>query len=119
MLQTYNLRLDGDPVTMDLGLLYTALKSKKVDMAAASATDGMLAHPEFTVLEDDLHYFPPYECALAVRHDSLERFPRLRETLTELSGRISDNEMRRMNELVDVEHKPVADVARDFLAGWK
>jgi osmoprotectant transport system substrate-binding protein len=119
LVQTYGLRLDDDPVTMDLGLLYPALESKKIDMAAASATDGMLAHPEFTVLEDDLHYFPPYECAIAVRHDSLERFPRLRETLSELSGRISDKEMRRMNELVDVEHKPAADVARDFLSGWK
>jgi osmoprotectant transport system substrate-binding protein len=119
LVQTYALRLDGDPVTMDLGLLYPALESKKIDMAAASATDGLLAHPQFTVLEDDLHYFPPYECAIAVRHDSLERFPKLRETLTELSGRISDKEMRRMNELVDVEHKPAADVARDFLASWK
>jgi len=119
LIQTYSLRLDGDPVTMDLGLLYTALQSKKIDMAAASATDGMLAHPEFTVLEDDLHYFPPYECAIAIRHGSLERFPNLRETLTELSGRISDKEMRRMNELVDVGHKSVAEVARDFLSNWK
>ena len=104
---------------MDLGLLYPALESRKVDMAAASATDGMLAHPEFTVLEDDLHYFPPYECAIAVRRDSFGRFPHLRETLAELSGRISDVEMRRMNELVDVEHKPAAEVARDFLDSWK
>jgi glycine betaine/choline ABC-type transport system substrate-binding protein len=37
----------------------------------------------------------------------------------ELSGRISNNEMRRMNELVDVQHKPIADVARNFLATLK
>src|SRR5665213_2630500 len=104
---------------MDLGLLYPALQSKKIDMAAASATDGMLAHSEFTVLDDDLHYFPPYECAIAVRHDSLERFPRLRGALTELSGHISDTDMRRMNVLVDVEHKRTADVARDFLKSGK
>lgn len=119
LVQAYGLRLDGDPVTMDLGLLYTALESKKIEMAAASATDGMLAHPQFTVLDDDLHYFPPYECAIAVRSESLGRFPTLRETLTELSGRISDKEMRRMNELVDVEHKSVVDVAREFLTSWK
>ncbi len=119
LVQTYNLRLDGDPVTMDLGLLYPALESKKIDMAAASATDGMLAHPQFTVLEDDLHYFPPYECAMAVRRDSLEKFPRLRGALNELSGHISDQEMRRMNELMDVEHKPAAEIARDFLTGLK
>jgi glycine betaine/choline ABC-type transport system substrate-binding protein len=115
LVKTYGLRLDGNPVTMDLGLLYPALQSQKIELAAANATDGMLAHQEFTVLNDDLGYFPPYECAIAVRNDTLQRYPRLRDTLSELSGSISDNSMRRMNELVDVEHKPVAEVARDFL----
>lgn len=119
LLQTYGLHLDGAPVTMDLGLLYPALESKKIDMGAASATDGMLAHPGFTVLDDDLHYFPPYECAIAVRHDTLGRFPKLGEALAELSGRISAVEMRRMNELVDVQHKAAAEVARDYLNTWK
>jgi len=115
LVKAYGLRLAGDPVAMDLGLLYPALKSQKIEMAAANATDGMLAHPEFTVLEDDLHYFPPYECAIAVRADTLQRYPQLRQALTELSGRISDASMRRMNEQVDVEHKSAAEVARDFL----
>ena len=112
---TYGLKLDGDPVVMDLGLLYPALKSRQIDMAAANATDGMLAHPEFSVLEDDKHYFPPYECAIAVREQTLAGFPKLREALDELSGRISDHEMRRMNELVDVQHKSPVDVAHEFL----
>ena len=115
LVKSYKLRLDGNPVTMDLGLLYPALQSRKIDMAAANMTDGMLAHQDFTVLTDDLGYFPPYECAIAVRNDTLQRFPRLKATLSELSGSISDESMRRMNELVDVEHKPVAEVARDFL----
>jgi glycine betaine/choline ABC-type transport system substrate-binding protein len=115
LVKTYGLRVAGDPVTMDLGLLYPALQSQKIEMAAANATDGMLAHQEFTVLDDDLHYFPPYECAIAVRADTLGRYPRLREVLTELSDRISDASMRRMNELVDVEHKSASEVARDFL----
>jgi len=119
LVRAYSLRLDGAPVTMDLGLLYPALQSKKIDMAAANATDGMLAHPEFTVLQDDLHYFPPYECAIAVRRDTLGRYRGLKEALMELSSRISDQTMRRMNELVDVRHNAVADVARDFLETWK
>jgi len=119
LLKTYGLRLDGAPISMDLGLLYPALRAKKIDMAAANATDGMLAHDEFTVLDDDLHYFPPYECSIVVREETLRRELRLRPALMELSGRISDSGMRRMNEMVDVEHKPVADVARDFLSQWK
>lgn len=115
LVKTYSLHLDGDPVEMDLGLLYPALQSGKIEMAAANATDGMLAHPEFTVLQDDRNYFPPYECSIVVRDDAMQRFPRLKEILLQLSGGISDASMRRMNELVDVEHKPVAEVARDFL----
>jgi len=111
--------LEGAPVTMDLGLLYPALQAKKITMAAANATDGMLAHKEFMVLDDDRHYFPPYECSVLVREDTLRQFSGLRSALTELSGRITDAEMRRMNELVDVEHKPAADVARDFLSKLK
>jgi osmoprotectant transport system substrate-binding protein len=119
LMQTYGLKIDGRPVVMDLGLLYPALKLGQVDMAAANATDGMLGHAQFVVLDDDRHYFPPYECAIAVRQDTLGRFPGLRHALDELSGRITDPVMRRMNEEVDIEHKSAAEVAHDFLETWK
>ena len=119
LVQTYGLRLDGQPVAMDLGLLYPALQANRIEMGAANATDGMLARPEFVVLEDDKRYFPPYECAIVVRQDTLARYPRLRAVLAELSGRISDSTMRRMNGAVDVGHRPETEVARDFLNEWK
>ena len=116
LVRTYGLRLGEEPVAMDLGLLYPALQKKTIEMAAANRTDGMLARPEFTALEDDRHYFPPYQCAIVVRRDALDRFPGLRAALAELSNRIPDSAMRRMNELVDVEHRPAAEVAREFLS---
>jgi glycine betaine/choline ABC-type transport system substrate-binding protein len=119
LVQTYGLRLAGQPVTMDLGLLYQALRAKRIEMAAANATDGMLARPEFVVLEDDQRYFPPYECAIVVRQATLERYPRLRPALAELSGRLSDSVMRRMNGSVDANHRPATEVARDFLNEWE
>jgi glycine betaine/choline ABC-type transport system substrate-binding protein len=119
LVQTYGLKIKGEPVLMDLGLLYAALKTDHVDLAAANATDGMLGHPEFVMLEDDRHYFPPYECAIAVRDDTLKRFPGLQAALAELSGRITGPAMRRMNEEVDIEHKAPAQVAREFLESWK
>ena len=97
LVRAYGMRLDGAPVTMDLGLLYPALESGRVGMAAASATDGRLADAGFTVLADDRHYFPPYECAIILRQQTLDRFPVLRPVLEQLSGRISDADMRRMN----------------------
>jgi len=57
------------------------------------------------MLEDDRHYFPPYECAIAVRDDTLRRFPGPQAALAELSGRIIGPAMRRMNEQVDIDHQ--------------
>jgi glycine betaine/choline ABC-type transport system substrate-binding protein len=100
---------------MDLGLLYAALKSRKVDMIAANSTDGLASVLDVALLEDDRRYFPPYECALVVREESLDRVPGLEEALAELSGRLPDTVMRRLNFAVDGEHRPPAQVAQRFL----
>jgi osmoprotectant transport system substrate-binding protein len=100
---------------MDLGLLYQALDSGRIEMAAANATDGALARQEFTVLEDDLRYFPPYECAVVVRDTALTQHAGLGAALEELSAVISDETMRRMNAAVDRDKRPVAEVAAEFL----
>jgi glycine betaine/choline ABC-type transport system substrate-binding protein len=116
LLKTYGLRTEGAPVSMDLGLLYQALTTRKVDMIAANSTDGLAASPDLTILRDDRHYFPPYECAVVVRNASLARFPNLRATLEELGGKIPDAEMRKLNYEVDGKRRSARDVAREFLA---
>jgi osmoprotectant transport system substrate-binding protein len=68
------------------------------------------------VLLDDRRYFPPYECAVVVRQDALQRFPQLRQALDQLSGRIPADLMRRMNAAVDRDHRSVAEVASEFLS---
>jgi glycine betaine/choline ABC-type transport system substrate-binding protein len=113
--KTYGLRIDGSPVTMDLGLLYSALQGRQIEMGAASSTDGLLATLPIRVLADDKHYFPPYECAIVVRQDTMETFPELRPVLERLSGKISDETMRRLNSAVDGSHRPVREVAAEFL----
>ncbi|HEV3201690.1 MAG TPA: glycine betaine ABC transporter substrate-binding protein [Bryobacteraceae bacterium] len=115
LLASYGLRTDGDPVTMDLGLLYKALETRKVDMIAANSTDGQASVLDITILKDDRHYFPPYDCAVVVREDTLGRFPQLREALEQLSGKLSDPVMRKLNYAVDGEHRSPAQVASEFL----
>ena len=116
LLRTYHLPLAGTPKSMDLGLLYSALEQKQVDMAAANATDGMLSALDVKVLVDDRHYFPPYQAAVVARIDSLAAHPGLKQALSELSGRISDATMRDLNHKVDGEHRGAAEVAREWLA---
>jgi glycine betaine/choline ABC-type transport system substrate-binding protein len=115
LLKTYHLRTAGDPISMDLGLLYAALKSKRVDLIAASSTDGLISVLDVTVLQDDRRYFPPYECAVIVREDALAKHPGLRDALEELSGKLPDQVMRKLNFGVDGEHRPPAQVAARFL----
>jgi len=115
LVKAYGLRLAGDPVTMDLGLLYAALDSRKVDMIAANSTDGPAAVRDVTILADDRHYFPPYDCAVVAREDTLARYPGLRGALEQLSGKLPAETMRRLNQQVDGERRSAAEVARQFL----
>jgi osmoprotectant transport system substrate-binding protein len=115
--RAYGLTLAGAPRVMDLGLTYRALADSQVDLIAGNSTDGQIEALHLVALEDDRHYFPPYQAAPVVRDEALRRHPELRRALDELAGTMSDSVMRRMNYLVDVEHRDVKQVARDFLAG--
>ena len=112
---TYPIKWNSAPKSMDLGLVFTALTQKQVSMVAANSTDGLLNKLDVKVLKDDKQAFPPYQACIVVRSDTLASDPDVRKALSELSGKISDDAMRAMNYAVDVEHKPVRDVAREFL----
>jgi osmoprotectant transport system substrate-binding protein len=112
----YGLHLAGPPRTMDLGLLYRALASGQVDMAAGNSTDGPIRALGFTVLEDDRHYFPPYEAVPLVREDSLRSHPEIQLALDRLAGKVSAAEVQSMNDAVDAQHRDVGDVVRQFRA---
>jgi len=113
--RVYGLQFGAPPRILDLGLLYRALLDKQVDLVAGNSTDGLLGARDLVILNDDKHYFPPYEAVPIVREDSLVRHPEMREALANLAGKISDAEMQRMNYAVAGENKDITDVARDFL----
>ncbi len=113
-LEAYGLHFAGAPRILDLGLLYRALADKQVDLVAGNSTDGTIASLHMVALEDDLHYFPPYEAVPLVRRATLEKHPEVRDALAALAGKISVDEMRRMNYAVDGEHRDPADVVGEF-----
>ena len=98
-----------------IGLKYKALLDGDVDVAVAFGTDGQIDADHLVVLEDDKHFWPPYQVAPVVRNDALARFPKIATTLNALAPYITDTAMRRMNWRVDGNHEEPADVARDFL----
>jgi osmoprotectant transport system substrate-binding protein len=112
---TYGLHFADSPRIMDLGLLTRALKDKQVDLIAGNTTDGLIPALDLFVLEDDKHYFPPYEAVPIIREETLARHPELKSALDELAGKISDAEMRQLNYAVDGQHRDVKQVVREFL----
>jgi osmoprotectant transport system substrate-binding protein len=67
------------------------------------------------VLEDDRHYFPPYEAVAIIRQPALELHPEIKAAIDALAGRVSDDEMRQLNYAVDGQHRDVKEVVREFL----
>jgi osmoprotectant transport system substrate-binding protein len=112
---TYGLHFAEPPRIMDLGLLTRALTNKQVDLIAGNMTDGLIPALDLYVLNDDRNYFPPYEAVPIIRQETLTHHPEVGRALDALAGKISDEEMRKLNYAVDGQHRDVKDVVREFL----
>jgi len=112
LLRHYGLHFAKPPKTMDLGLTYKALAAGEVDLIAGNSTDGLIESLGLRVLDDDRHFFPPYDAAVVYRND-LD--PKCRTALESLAGILDDATMRRLNYEVDGRKRRVEDVVREFL----
>src|SRR5713101_9742328 len=112
--QNYGLHFAESPKVMDLGLIYRALVDHQVDIVAGNSTDGLIDSLGLVALEDDRHYFPPYDAVPIVRQSTLAQFPQLRAALADLAGKLSAADVRRLNYAVDAQHQDAAAVVRSF-----
>ena len=115
LVAAYGLHFAEAPRIMDLGLLARALHEGQIDLAAGNTTDGLIPALDLFVLEDDRHYFPPYEAVPVIRRQTLEQHPEVARVLAGFAGKISDQEMQQLNYAVDGQHRDVKAVAREFL----
>jgi len=115
--ERYGLHFADQPQVMDLGLIYRALVDHQVDIVAGNSTDGLIDSLGLVALQDDRHYFPPYNAVPIIRQSTLARFPQLRGALAELAGKISDSDIRRLNYAVEGQLQDPAEVVRQFRAG--
>ena len=113
--KTYGIKFREQPKELLLGLLYEALQQKQVDVIAGNTTDGVIQSLGLVVLKDDKNYFPPYQAVPVVRSQILEKYPELRQVLAELGGKISEEDMRKLNYQVDGQQQEARQVAREFL----
>jgi len=119
LVATYGLHFAEQPRIMDLGLLARALKNRQIDFAGGNATDGLIPALDLVVLQDDRHYFPPYEAVPVIREQTVREHPEIARVLGDLANEISDEEMQRMNYAVDGQHRDTQDVVREFLRAKK
>lgn len=94
---------------------YQALAAGEGDVIDGYSTDGQIARYGFTVLRDDRRFFPPYDAAALVGPALVAEVPGAVVALTELSGRITVEEMRELNRRVEVDGESVARVSADAL----
>ena len=94
---------------------YRALDAGNVDVVDGYSTDGLIARYDFRVLKDDRAFFPPYEAAALIGSRLAQTNPAAVATLTQLSGRLDVEHMRRLNRRIEAEGAPIAVVASDAL----
>ncbi|TCP30567.1 osmoprotectant transport system substrate-binding protein [Scopulibacillus darangshiensis] len=111
---TYGIKF-GKTYPMQIGLVYKAVASHKMDVVLAYTTDGRLKAFDLVTLKDDKHFFPPYDASPVARNDVLRKHPELSGILKKLKGKISTDKMKEMNYQADVKMKEPAIVAKDFL----
>ncbi|HHV12097.1 MAG TPA: glycine/betaine ABC transporter substrate-binding protein [Clostridiales bacterium] len=110
----YNMEFK-DVKGMDHGIMYRSLNEGEVDVVDAYATDGQIKVFDLKILEDDLEFFPPYDCLPVVRQDTLEKYPGIEEALNRLAGKIDELTMQELNAKVDDQGMKEDVVAHDFL----
>jgi osmoprotectant transport system permease protein len=111
----YGLHFGSPPRAMDLSLIYRALADRQVDLVAGDATSGLIEAYGLAMLKDDRRYFPPYDAVPVARRAMLLAHPEVRHALAALAGRVSLEDMRRMNKAVDADRMDPAAVVRALL----
>ncbi|MBT2640028.1 MULTISPECIES: ABC transporter permease/substrate-binding protein [unclassified Bacillus (in: firmicutes)] len=102
-------------ITMEPKLRYRAIKNGEINLVDAYSTDSELQRYNLVVLEDDKNLFPPYQGAPLMRAETAEKYPEIVKALNKLAGKITDDEMRKMNYQVNVEGESAEETAREYL----
>jgi osmoprotectant transport system substrate-binding protein len=115
MSQVYGIHFKEFRNLAKLGIRYSALTSKNIDVSFGFTTDWQIADDKLVVLEDDKHLFPPYYLVPVIREDTLARTPKIGEVLNRVSALLTNENMRAMNAAVERDKEEPKDVAHEFL----
>ncbi|WP_010624586.1 ABC transporter permease/substrate-binding protein [Companilactobacillus versmoldensis] len=101
--------------TMEPTLRYKAIADRRVNLVDGYTTDPQVRQYHLVVLKDDKHFFPPYQGAPMMKQSFAKKHPQIVKSLNKLSGKISTEDMQKMNYQVTVKHKKASVVAHNYL----
>lgn len=104
-----------DTKPMQIGLVYEAVNANKMDIVLGYTTDGRIQSYDLQILEDDLHFFPPYDANPVATNALLDKQPEVKKILESMKNKISTEEMQKLNYEVDNNLKEPAVVAEEYL----
>jgi osmoprotectant transport system substrate-binding protein len=108
-------------VTVLPGLTFEYLAQGRSVAAMVFGTDASVVKYNWVVLQDDKHFWPPYDLAPYLRKEVLDANPELEVVLNELVGAFPSDpagaraEMTQLNAKVDNEMKEPEEVAEQWL----
>lgn len=112
--EAYGFEFD-DTKPMEISLVYDAVKDENMDVVLAYSTDARIQEYDLVTLEDDKHFFPPYDASPVFLQETIDEYPEIAEALEPLAGTIDEETMGKLNGKVDIDGEDLADVAEEFL----
>lgn len=100
---------------MDHDIAYRGLENGTIDAIDLYSTDAEIRYYNLQRLKDDLNHFTEYKAVILYRADLLEGSPEFVACLKLLEGKISEQEMTRMNVQAKLKRFQESVVAAEFL----
>jgi osmoprotectant transport system substrate-binding protein len=100
---------------MEINLVYKAVANKQMDIVLAYSSDARIKQYNLVTLEDDRHFFPPYDASTVTLEETLKKYPTMDKALQKLSGKIDIDTIRTLNAKVDIDMQEPEQVAKEFL----
>lgn len=99
----------------DNGIKYRILKNNLADVLVGFTTDGELQNKYFIVLKDDKAFWISYHSAPVVRNIILKKHPEIVKILDNISEKLTDNVLQKLNAEADIKKRDYRAVAYQFL----
>jgi glycine betaine/choline ABC-type transport system substrate-binding protein len=113
--QVYGLRFKRF-VPVAVGKRHAVLSDGRADVSIVFTTDPQIKRDGEVLLRDDKGLFPPYNSTLVMRKSVADRAgPDLGRTISLLNSQLIASNMQELNARVDLDRRPAAEVAREYL----